>query len=98
MKFATVQTSRGPTYGIVTGNGFIDLGTRLGNRYPDLKSLITARAVSDAQKFADESRDLSLAEVAWLPLIPNPVKILCVGLNYQDHVVETGRDNTEQPA
>jgi len=98
MKLATVQTSRGPTYGIVTGNGFIDLGTRLGNRYPDLKSLIAARAVSDAQKFAGEKPDLSLADVTWLPVIPNPGKILCVGLNYQDHVVETGRDNTEQPA
>ena len=98
MKLATVQTSRGPTYGIVTGNGFIDLGTRLGNRYPDLKSLITARAVSDAQRFAGEKPDLSLADVTWLPVIPNPGKILCVGLNYQDHVVETGRDNTEQPA
>ena len=31
-------------------------------------------------------------------MIPNPDKIVCVGLNYQDHVVETGRDNTEQPA
>ena len=31
-------------------------------------------------------------------MIPNPDKILCVGLNYQEHVVETGRDNTEQPA
>src|SRR4029078_3877487 len=98
MKLATVQTSRGPTYGIVTANGFIDLGTRLGNRYPDLKSLIAARAVSDAQKFAGEKPDLSLADVTWLPVIPNPGKILCVGLNYQDHVVETGRDNTEQPA
>jgi 2-keto-4-pentenoate hydratase/2-oxohepta-3-ene-1,7-dioic acid hydratase in catechol pathway len=31
-------------------------------------------------------------------VIPNPDKIICVGLNYQEHVVETGRDNTEQPA
>ena len=31
-------------------------------------------------------------------MIPNPDRIVCVGLNYQDHVVETGRDNTEQPA
>jgi len=33
-----------------------------------------------------------------LPVIPNPDKIVCVGLNYHDHVKETGRDLTEKPA
>ena len=98
MKLATVRTSRGPTYGIVTDKGFVDLGARLGSRYPDLKALVAARAFAEAQKFAAEKPDLPLAELAWLPVIPNPGKILCVGLNYQEHVVETGRDNTEQPA
>jgi len=98
MKLATVRTSRGPTYGIVTDNGFVDLGARLGSRYPDLKSLIAARAFAEAQKLVAEKPDVPLAELTWLPVIPNPGKILCVGLNYQDHVAETGRDNTEQPA
>jgi len=98
MKLATVRTSRGPTYGIVTDKGFVDLGARLGSRYPDLKSLIAARAFAEAQKLVAEKPDLPLAELTWLPVIPNPGKILCVGLNYQEHVVETGRDNTEQPA
>jgi 2-keto-4-pentenoate hydratase/2-oxohepta-3-ene-1,7-dioic acid hydratase in catechol pathway len=98
MKLATVRTSRGPTYGIVTDKGFVDLGARLGSRYPDLKSLIAARAIAEAQKLVAEKPDVPLAELTWLPVIPNPGKILCVGLNYQEHVVETGRDNTEQPA
>jgi len=98
MKLATVRTSRGPTYGIVTDKGFVDLGARLGSRYPDLKSLIAARAIAEAQKLVVEKPDLPLAELTWLPVIPNPGKILCVGLNYQEHVAETGRDNTEQPA
>ena len=98
MKLATVRTSRGPTYGIVTNKGFVDLGARLGSRYPDLKSLIAARAFAEAQKLVAEKPDFPLAELTWLPVIPNPGKILCVGLNYQEHVAETGRDNTEQPA
>ena len=98
MRLATAQGSRGPTYGIVTDQGFVDLAPRLGSRYPDLKSLIAARALPEAQKFAAEKPDVPLAQLTWLPVIPNPGKILCVGLNYQDHVVETGRDNTEQPA
>ncbi len=31
-------------------------------------------------------------------MIPNPGKIICVGLNYHDHVKETGRALTESPA
>lgn len=40
----------------------------------------------------------TLAEVRLLPVVPNPSKILCVGLNYATHVAETGRDQKEFPA
>ncbi|MEY4268981.1 MAG: hypothetical protein RLZZ58_197, partial [Pseudomonadota bacterium] len=39
-----------------------------------------------------------LAAVRLLPVIPDPGKILCVGLNYASHVAETGRDQKEHPA
>jgi len=38
------------------------------------------------------------AEVTLLPVVPNPEKILCVGLNYATHVAETGREQKEHPA
>jgi 2-keto-4-pentenoate hydratase/2-oxohepta-3-ene-1,7-dioic acid hydratase in catechol pathway len=98
MKLATFKTSKGASYGAVTDQGIVDLGKRLGNRYPDLKALIAANAFGEASKFASEKADFRKEEITWLPVIPNPDKIVCVGLNYQDHVVETGRDNTEQPA
>jgi 2-keto-4-pentenoate hydratase/2-oxohepta-3-ene-1,7-dioic acid hydratase in catechol pathway len=98
MKLATFKTAQGPSYGIVTGSGIVELKRYLGNRYPDLKSLIAANAFADAEKHAGSAADYTESDVTWLPVIPNPDKIVCVGLNYQDHVVETGRDNTEQPA
>ncbi|HET7201149.1 MAG TPA: fumarylacetoacetate hydrolase family protein, partial [Burkholderiales bacterium] len=82
----------------MSGSGIVDLGKRLGNKYQDLKSLIAGNAVSQVNSFLSEKPDLKTEEITWLPVIPNPDRILCVGLNYQDHVVETGRDNTEQPA
>ncbi|KPF87946.1 5-carboxymethyl-2-hydroxymuconate isomerase [Novosphingobium sp. AAP83] len=36
--------------------------------------------------------------VRLLPVVPNPGKILCVGLNYATHVAETGREQKEFPA
>ena len=98
MKLATFKTSKGASYGVVTDQGIVDLGRRLGNRYPDLKSLIAANAFKEASALLKEPPDHKLSDIAWLPVIPNPDKIVCVGLNYQDHVVESGRDNTEQPA
>ncbi len=98
MKIATFKTSKGASYGAVTDSGIVDLGRRLGNRYPDLKALIAGNGFSQVNSFMSEKPDHRLADITWLPVIPNPDKILCVGLNYQDHVVETGRDNTEQPA
>ena len=41
--------------------------------------------------------DASLDGVAFLPLIPDPAKILCVGLNYEAHRIEAGRDKTQYP-
>lgn len=98
MKLATFSTAKGASYGAVVDQGIVDLGKRLGNRYPDLLSLVAANAFGEAAKHLKEPQDHKLSAITWLPVIPNPGKIVCVGLNYQDHVVETGRDNTEQPA
>ncbi len=98
MKLATFKTAQGASYGAVLGKGIVDLRRYLGNQYPDLKSLIAANAVDQAKKHLSEAPDYKESDITWLPVIQNPGKILCVGLNYQDHVVETGRDNTEQPA
>ena len=98
MKLATFRSAKGASYGAVTDKGIVDLGRRLGNRFPDLKALIAANGFAEAAKFLSEKADFRTEEIGWLPVIPNPDKIVCVGLNYQDHVVETGRDNTEQPA
>ena len=98
MKLATFKTAQGPSYGVITGKGIVDLRRFLGNQYPDLKSLIAGNGFADAVKHLNETPDYKESDITWLPVIPNPDKILCVGLNYQEHVVETGRDNTEQPA
>lgn len=98
MKLATFKTAQGPSYGVITGKGIVDLRRYLGNQYPDLKSLIAGNGFADAVKHLNETPDYKESDITWLPVIPNPDKILCVGLNYQEHVVETGRDNTEQPA
>jgi acylpyruvate hydrolase len=45
----------------------------------------------------DELRRVALADIELRPVVPSPSKIVCVGLNYLDHVGETGRDVPEYP-
>ena len=98
MKLASFKTAQGPSYGAVAGKGIVDLRRYLGNQFPDLKALIAGNGFAQVQQYLSATPDYQASDITWLPLIPNPDKIICVGLNYQEHVVETGRDNTEQPA
>jgi len=98
MRLASFRTAQGASYGAVTDQGIVDLGRRLGNRYSDLRALLERNGLEEARKAAGSSADYKESELTWLPLIPNPGKIICVGLNYEEHRQETGRDKTEQPA
>ena len=99
MKLATYQSPKGIGYGIVTDKGIVDLSSRIGSRFPDLRALIAGNGIEEARKAAaGATPDFQTSQIKWLPVIPNPDKIICVGLNYEDHRVETGREKTENPA
>src|SRR5690348_11147472 len=86
------------SYGAMAGDGIVDLRRRIGAEYPDVRSLF-AGGLAAARKAAEGQKpDVSLAEVELLPPIPNPGKLFCIGLNYEDHRKETKRDKTEAPA
>jgi 2-keto-4-pentenoate hydratase/2-oxohepta-3-ene-1,7-dioic acid hydratase in catechol pathway len=98
MKLTSYRRNGKDSYGIVTDAGVIDLGARLGAKYPDLKALIAGDALGEAQAIARQARaDADLQAVSLLPVIPNPAKILCIGLNYEEHRVETQRERTDHP-
>ena len=81
MKLATFKTAQGTSYGIVTGKGIVDLKRYIGNRFADLKALIGGNAFIEAAKHANEAPDYGESDITWLPVIPNPDRILCVGAN-----------------
>jgi len=74
------------SYGILEGDVITDLGARLGERYPDLKSLLAA-GMPAAQEI-DASADHQLADVTLLPVIPNPGVVWCAGMNTHSHYLE----------
>ena len=99
MKLISFLLHNIPSYGIVQDDDVLNLTPILGAQAPDLKSLIAHNMVDQAAKaLASHKPDLKFADLHLLPVITNPNKIVCVGLNYADHVRETGRELTESPA
>lgn len=96
MRLSTVTLAGRPTWGVVEGDTFHDTGAVLAARYPDLKSAVTAGLEGVAEAVASAATT-PISEVTWLPVIPNPDKIICVGLNYEMHRKETGRAEVEHP-
>ncbi len=97
MKFVSFLLKGEAKFGISDGKNIIDLTDKiLGAR--TLKELIEKKAISEAKKYASENdKNININEIEFLPLIPNPGKIICVGLNYSEHVKETGKTVEENP-
>ncbi|MGY5955474.1 5-oxopent-3-ene-1,2,5-tricarboxylate decarboxylase [Kosakonia sp. BK9b] len=93
MKLASFVHQGIRSYGIVTADGVINLGQRLGDRYGDLKSLLAANALQEAQQLAGETPDIRFDDLQFLPVIDNPGKILCVGMNYAEKRKEFDQHN-----
>ena len=99
MKLISFLLHNTAQYGIVQGDKVLNLSPILGAQAPDLKTLIAKKLQADAAKALQQHQpDLNYADLHLLPVIPNPNKIICVGLNYGEHVRETGRELTENPA
>ena len=99
MAFITFGAEGSISYGITREDGVFDLGRRLGSGLPDLKSFLAAQGlgiISNVPKA--QITDYAAGEFTYLPVIPNPGKVLCVGLNYDEHRRETGRTPTKNPA
>ncbi|WP_027487312.1 fumarylacetoacetate hydrolase family protein [Allorhizobium undicola] len=96
MKLSTVRLGQRLTWGVVKDQHFYDAGLVLQKTYADLKAAIAA-GLAGVEEAANSAAAVSLDQVEWLPVIPNPPKILCVGLNYETHRKETGRSEVENP-
>ena len=96
MRLSTVNISGRTTWGVIEGETFHDAGAVMAGQYADLKAAVTAGLAGVAEAAA-KAVAFPLSEIEWLPVIPNPDKILCVGLNYEMHRKETGRSEVEHP-
>jgi 2-keto-4-pentenoate hydratase/2-oxohepta-3-ene-1,7-dioic acid hydratase in catechol pathway len=82
MRFLTFSRNGEASFGAVSDNGVIDLGARHAE-FADLRAAIRAGALGDlANEVPGTVADYALSDVEFLATIPNPEKIICIGVNY----------------
>lgn len=84
-KFASFSTPKRQGYGLIVGDGVIDLSARFGARYPTLGHVVEANAFSElVEAAANYQPDLSVADITYEIPLPAPEKLICVGVNFPD--------------
>jgi 2-keto-4-pentenoate hydratase/2-oxohepta-3-ene-1,7-dioic acid hydratase in catechol pathway len=85
-------------YGVVSGDGVVACGPLVGDRAPTLRSALEQGILDRLpQLTAGRPADFSLGELELLPPIPEPRKILCIGVNYAAHRDEARMDEQAHP-
>jgi 2-keto-4-pentenoate hydratase/2-oxohepta-3-ene-1,7-dioic acid hydratase in catechol pathway len=96
MKIASVSIDNQPVYGIVDNDVIRIPEAGFLKQFPDLVSVLAADQLGELSNALGQ-RDVAIDQVSFNPLIPNPGKILCVGINFRAHMKEMGRSEPDYP-
>jgi 2-keto-4-pentenoate hydratase/2-oxohepta-3-ene-1,7-dioic acid hydratase in catechol pathway len=98
MKLLSFEVEGSQRFGVWAGNGVVDLTQRLGGKFPDLLSVLQADALPEIAAAAKDAKpDFAGERITFLPVFPKPPKIICIGINYEEHRSEIQREPTLKP-
>lgn len=102
MRYVTYEQDAEPRLGALSGDTIVDIQTVSPGAPATMRDLIAADAgVQDkiAMAVANANGDgHAVADTHLLPPVPDPGKIICLGLNYADHAKEGGHEIPTYPA
>lgn len=101
LKFARFSRNENMSYGLVIGDGIVDLGARFGDRWSNLDQVIAQGDLADLSKAAEGlAADYRIDEVRFEIPLATPQKIICVGVNFPDRNAEykDGKDAPPNPS
>ena len=101
MRLATIQTADGPRAAVLQSDAYIDLHAADPALPASVRQILEGgpamlQAAKEAAGRPGAVR-IPAAGVKLLPPIPDPPKIICMGLNYRDHAAETGAKIPSEP-
>lgn len=93
MKIVSFSVEGYKSFGIIDNGKIVDVGRIVGSN--SLRENLNA--IDALEKHAGKDADYYEADIDFLPVVPDPRKIICVGINYRSHVLETGREIPKYP-
>ena len=96
MKLASYIANGKPAFGVINGEGVIDMNDRTG--CATLREALAKGALPQIKATANGKPDHKLSDITFLPVITDPELITCAGVNYRAHASETGREVPKQPS
>lgn len=97
MRLVSFRRGGAAGFGIAVEGGIVDLGARLGERAATLRALLERDLLGEARALARSAPDFGLAEATLLPTVPDPGKIICIGVNYRNRDQEYGAADADEP-
>jgi 2-keto-4-pentenoate hydratase/2-oxohepta-3-ene-1,7-dioic acid hydratase in catechol pathway len=97
MKLVTYRAGDEERAGIQTAEGVVDAAELLGIGTVSVRELIASDRLADLAELVEKSGAERIADPELLPPLPDPDKIVCIGLNYRSHAAEAGIDPPEDP-
>jgi 2-keto-4-pentenoate hydratase/2-oxohepta-3-ene-1,7-dioic acid hydratase in catechol pathway len=99
MKLASYVADGKASFGVVMGEGVIDIPPLTNAKISSLRAALAANALDDIRRLtAGRAPDRALSGLQFLPVVTDPQRIVCVGINYRSHAAETGRDISPAPS
>ena len=97
MRLVTYRGDGETLAGVQTADGVLDAAQLLGEDRISVRQLIEAGRLHELSKLVDGSGADPVKDAELLPPLPDPDKIVCIGLNYRSHAAEAGIDPPEHP-
>ena len=93
MRLATIATPGGPRLHVRARSGYVDVAEATGDpRLSSLRQVLAAGpAAIDPIRALQAFEGRPVAEAEYAAAVPEPPRILCLGLNYGEHALEGGR-------
>jgi 2-keto-4-pentenoate hydratase/2-oxohepta-3-ene-1,7-dioic acid hydratase in catechol pathway len=97
MRLVTYRADDEERAGVQTAEGVVDAAELLGIGTVSVRELIASDRLADLTELVEKSGTEPIVDPELLPPLPDPDKIVCIGLNYRSHAAEAGIDPPEHP-
>lgn len=95
MKLITFKHENIEKIGIAKEEGIVDLTNKI--EASSIREVLEKGLLEGLSAYQNDDAAITYDQIEYLPVIPNPGKIVCAGVNYDEHRIETQREVLENP-